>query len=110
MDAWYQQQFSAHLLFHELQHLDENKGMLFIFDTLALYPFWMKKTLIQLDIIWMDKNGKVVFIGRNSQPCKTLVCPVISPSVLASYVLEINAGISDKLGIKVGDTAELKIK
>ena len=90
--------------------LDENSGMFFIFDKEGVYPFWMKNTLIPLDMIWIDSNNKVVFIGQNAQPCKTFICPMINPKVKASYVLEINAGISDKLGIKIGDTAEVNIK
>lgn len=88
--------------------LDEDKGMLFIFNKEGVYPFWMKNTLIPLDIIWIDNNYKVVFIGKNVQPCKSLICPTTKPLVKAKYVLEINAGISDKLGIKVGDILNIK--
>ena len=90
--------------------LDKNKGMLFIFDKEGNYPFWMKNTLIPLDMIWLDANQKVVFIKDGAQPCKTLICPVIIPSGNAQYVLEINSGVAKNLGIKIGDMMELKIK
>ena len=90
--------------------LDANSGMLFIFDKEDFYPFWMKNTLIPLDMIWIDGSKKVVFIGRNVQPCKTFICPITNPLAKAIYVLEINGGIADKSGIKVGDSAEIKIK
>ena len=62
------------------KELDSNKGMLFIFEKDGIYPFWMKNTLIPLDMIWIDGNYQIVFIAKNVQPCKTLICPVISPS------------------------------
>jgi uncharacterized membrane protein (UPF0127 family) len=84
------------------ESLDENAGMLFIFNKEGIYPFWMKNTLIPLDMIWIDANNKVVFIGQNVQPCKTFICPSVVPSVKAKYVLEVNAGICQKIGLKVG--------
>jgi len=90
--------------------LDKNKGMLFVFDREGIYPFWMKNTLIPLDIIWIDSRGKIVFIGQNVQPCKSLICPSIVPSAMAKYALEINAGITNDLGIKTGETASITAK
>jgi uncharacterized membrane protein (UPF0127 family) len=90
--------------------LDKNKGMLFIFDKEAIYPFWMKNTLIPLDMIWADSNGKVVFISQNVQPCKSLICPSVMPSAKAKYVLEINAGIAEENGLKLGDELKLNIQ
>jgi len=89
--------------------LDQNKGMLFIFNKEDIYPFWMKDTLIPLDMIWIDQNNKVVFVAQNVQPCKSLVCPVTFPAAKAKYVLEINAGLSNKSGIKIGDLAKIEI-
>ncbi len=91
------------------KELDKNSGMLFIFEKDGIYPFWMKSTLIPLDIIWVDGQGKIVYINQNTQPCKGLICPQIVPNVRARYVLEVNAGIVSKTGIKAGDFLELKI-
>lgn len=91
-----------------VNHLDEDRGMLFIFQEDGVYPFWMKNTLIPLDIIWIDSSGKVVFISRNTQPC-TSTCPNIDPGKQARYVLEINAGISDKIGLAVGDEVKINL-
>lgn len=93
-----------------VMQLDANSGMLFIFDQEGFYPFWMKNTLIPLDMIWIDGNNKVVFIGQNVQPCKTFICPITNPNTKAKYVLEINGGVAEKDGIKIGDSIELKIK
>jgi uncharacterized membrane protein (UPF0127 family) len=83
--------------------MPKDHGMLFIFDKEGIYSFWMKNTLIPLDMIWIDGNNKVVFVNQNSQPCKTSNCPSTNPNVKAKYVLEINAGISKEMGIKAGD-------
>lgn len=94
-------ELSAGLMFAD--HLDEDRGMLFVFEEDGIYPFTMKNTLIPLDIIWIDSNGKVVFISRNTQPCKSILCTTIDPGKQARCVLEINAGISGKTGLVVGD-------
>ena len=92
------------------EELDEAEGMFFIFPEEGIYPFWMKNTLIPLDIIWIDNSKRVVFIYKNSQPCGAGECPSINPGVNAQYVLEINAGFSDNLGINVGDTVIFETK
>jgi len=89
------------------ENLDKNKGMLFIFNKEGIYSFWMKNTLIPLDIIWINANGEVVFINKNTQPCKSLLCPSIIPSARAIYVLEVNAGICQEIGLKIGDLVKI---
>ncbi len=88
--------------------LDENRGMLFTFRFMSHHIFWMKNTLIPLDIIWLDKNYKVVDIRENNKPCKGFLCPPIIPRKLAKYVLEINGGLCQKLDITIGGIAELQ--
>lgn len=83
--------------------LDQNKGMLFIFEKEENHPFWMKNTFIALDIIWLESNRKVVFLKENAQPCLQKDCPLINPGVNAKYVLEINAGLAEKIGLRIGD-------
>ncbi len=92
---------SRGLMFRD--HLDQDRGMLFVFPKEDLYPFWMKNTLIPLDIIWIDENKEVVFISKNTQPCGELSCPMINPGEKAKYVLEVNAGVSDSIGLLIGD-------
>jgi len=91
------------LMFKE--KLDPNKGMLFIFEDREEASFWMKNTLIALDIIWINENKEVVYISKNNQPCKTDVCFSINPDIKAKYVLELNGGTTDKIGLEVGDKA-----
>ena len=86
--------------------LDLNKGMIFIYNKEKKHPFWMKNTMIPLDIIWLNKSKQVVYISKNTQPCKQNDCLGIKPNRRAIYVLEINANLSDKLGLSIGDLIE----
>ena len=96
------------LMFRE--SLGDNEGMLFIFPEEELHSFWMKNTLISLDIIWLDKDGKAVFISKNTQPCQETHCLTINPYQKAKYVLEIKGGMSDKIGLEEGDKVNIKIE
>jgi hypothetical protein len=89
------------------KELDKDSGMLFVFDKEGIYSFWMKNTFIPLDIIWIDKDGKAVFISENTQPCKMFDCSSIKPSENAKYVLEINAGLVKEIGLNIGDRVVL---
>jgi len=87
--------------------LDKDKGMLFVFNKEANYPFWMKNTLIPLDIIWIDRNSKVVFIKENAKPCTSQDCEIINPNQKSQYALEISGGITKELGLDIGDYIDI---
>lgn len=91
------------------EQLDQNEGMLFIFDRAAIHSFWMKNTLTPLDIIWLNEAQEVVGLFKNAAPCQEDLCPAYAPEAEAKYVLEINAGLVDQLGIKKGDRFEFKL-
>jgi len=91
-------------------YLGENKGMLFVYAMEEKYGFWMKNTLIPLDIIWLNQNKEVIFISKNNQPCENNKCPTINPDQKAKYVLELNKGTTDKIGLAVGDKANFNIE
>ena len=91
------------------EKLDKTGGMLFIFSSSEYHGFWMKDTLIPLDIIWIDDVKKIICIKKNVQPCKIEKCPGYYPADQARYVLEINARYCDELGLAVGDVAEFVI-
>ena len=90
--------------------LDADKGMLFVFPESSQHTFWMKDTLIPLDIIWMDYAKRVVFIEEAAKPCKIAPCPRYVPPENAMYVLEINANSTKNLGLKVGDVVEFRLE
>jgi uncharacterized membrane protein (UPF0127 family) len=85
------------------QELADNKGMLFVFPKQGIYSFWMKNTLISLDIIWINQEQKVIFIKKDALPCKTDIYETINPEEEAKYVLELKAGITQAIGLKIGD-------
>lgn len=88
------------LMFRE--RLDENSGMLFIFENEEYETFWMKNTLIALDIIYIDKNLKIVDI-KHAVPCKEEPCNLYTSSKPAKYVLEVNENFTAKNNLKPGD-------
>lgn len=89
--------------------LDPDSGMLFIFKESRPYAFWMKDTLIPLDMIWMDDTRKIVHVEHNVPPCAADPCPSYPPRHEALYVLEVNAGYAAALGLQLNDQAEFKI-
>jgi hypothetical protein len=91
------------LMFRE--ELRENEGMLFTFDEEGIYSFWMKNMKFPIDIIWFDKDFKVVHIEENVQPCTTNYCPTYKSNLPAKYVLEVSAHFSSSHYLNVGDVA-----
>lgn len=87
-----------------VKNLPINEWMLFIFSSEWKYSFWMKNTYITLDIIWLNKNFKVIKKWENASPCiYKNVCHRETNKEPAKYVLEINWWLSKKLNIKTGD-------
>jgi uncharacterized protein len=94
------------LMFRE--SLPERTGMLFVFPEDAPHHFWMKNTMIPLDMIWMDAAGKVLFISPDTPPCKADPCGTYGPDSPARQVLEIAGGLAAKEKITVGSTLKLR--
>jgi len=92
------------LMFRE--KLLPDQGMLFVFEEEGLYSFWMKNTLISLDMLWINKDRRIVHIARNVPSCKEDPCPSYSPERPGLYVLELAAGAADRLGLKLFDRLE----
>lgn len=88
--------------------LEEKKGMIFIYEEEKKYSFWMKNTLIPLDMIWINNNLTIVDI-KQANPCKKDPCSSFIPKENAQYVLELNQGISQKYGIHIGDQCILSL-
>jgi len=88
------------------EELAENTGMLFIGSQEKTQSFWMKNTLVPLDIIFIDANGVVVDIKYSFEPCKVPRCPTYTSKAPAKDVLEVNAGFAKDLNI--GDKLEIK--
>lgn len=93
----------------EKKSLPQDEGMLFVFEKTAYYSFWMKNMQFPIDIIFI-KDNRVVNVYQDVQPPKSKDenLPIFKPEEPADRVLEINAGLSKKYGIKKGD--EVKIE
>jgi len=84
-------------------------GMLFEFTDIDSHIFWMKNTLIPLDMIWRSEDGEILYIHKNAQPCKEDPCGTFgSKDIKSKFVLEVSGGFTDKHGWKVGDILNRK--
>ena len=90
------------LMFRE--NLEWDRGMFFIFDDERILSFWMKNTLIPLDMLFIDADFRIVDIKENVPPCKDDPCPSYSSEHPAKYVLEVNSGFVLENNIKIDDT------
>ena len=89
------------------ESLEQGSGMLFVFEDEVPRGFWMKNTLIPLDIIFLDKEMSVVEIKSDVPPCITDPCQTYV-SLPAQYVLEINSGGARTRGIVPGSSMRLR--
>jgi uncharacterized membrane protein (UPF0127 family) len=80
--------------------MNDNNGMLFIYDNSGLRTMWMKNTYISLDIIFANEDYEIVSIHKNAIPLST---NIISSYKDAIYVVEVVAGFCDKYRIKEGN-------
>src|SRR5215470_2734714 len=84
--------------------LADDHGMLFVFPVDADHAFWMKNTLIPLDMLFIAADGQVVGIHANATPLSMAPIQVGQPS---RYVLEVPGGYTQRRGITTGDRVEL---
>ena len=83
--------------------MPEDHGMLFVHDRQELQAYWMKNTKIALDILYFDEQRRLVSQQRDVPPCSAGDrCPPYPSSGPARYVLELNAGQAEKLGLQDG--------
>lgn len=80
--------------------LNENEGMLFVFDKEGKYGFWMKDMKFPIDIVWLNKN-KIIFIEKNVSP--ETYPTAFYPKDVSDLVLELPAGFCDTHGLSEGD-------
>ena len=83
--------------------MPDDHGMIFNFADEQPRTFWMKNCRMPLDILYFDKNYKLVSMQQRVPACRSDPCPTYPSEGPAKYVLELNAGMADKLGVKPGD-------
>jgi len=88
--------------------LEPDRGMLFLFEAERVPSFWMKNTMIALDLLFLDGQGTIVDLVENAQPCAIEPCPQYIPSRAVSAVLEASAGTVARHGLAVGDRIVFK--
>lgn len=78
----------------------DSQGMLFIFPETEMQSFWMKNTLISLDILFVNEKMEIVTIQKYAQPKSEQSLRSTKP---AKYVIEVNAGFCDRYQVSEGD-------
>ena len=81
--------------------LEEGHGMLFIFDQDGVYPFWMKDMRFPIDIIWLSRDKRIIYMAQNITP--STYPESFGPHESARYVLEVPANDAVSHGFKIGD-------
>jgi uncharacterized membrane protein (UPF0127 family) len=79
------------------------QAMLFVFERAGIHSFWMKNTLVSLDMLWLDDERRIIHIEADVPPCRAEPCPSYGPLRPARYVLELKGGVAAELGLKVSD-------
>ena len=85
--------------------LDENKGMLFILPEKSFANIWMKNTILSLDILFISEDNIIVDLVKEAFPLSE---KIYTSKMLVKYILEINAGLIDKIDIRIGDRIEIE--
>ncbi len=83
--------------------LAPGRGMLFVFPYEAKHAFWMMNVRFPIDMIWIDRNHRIVHIEHSAAACSG-ACPSYEPQAAAAYVLEVPAGFCACNDVAVGDT------
>jgi uncharacterized membrane protein (UPF0127 family) len=81
----------------------EDQGMVFVYADAGWHSFWMKNTLVPLDIFWLDESFRIIHMETPAPPCKGDPCPSFGPMRASRFVLETRAGTAAREGLKKGD-------
>ncbi len=89
-------------------HLDEGRGMFFVFEEPGQPAFWMKNTYLSLDILFLSTEGTVVDLLERLPPCPMEPCPRYAPRSPVRYVLEVAGGFVAHHVVRKGDRIRLE--
>ncbi len=86
--------------------IGDDQGMLFVFEDEDIHSFWMKNMRFPIDILWLDRDRRIVHIEAAIPPCPRDPCPSYTPAAAAAYVLELKAGSVEKHALRDFDRLE----
>ncbi|MEM1237367.1 MAG: DUF192 domain-containing protein [Pseudomonadota bacterium] len=86
-----------------VEEMPMSQGMLFVYESPRPVSFWMRNTLIPLDMVFIGSDGTVIYIHENARPLDETA---IFGGDQVQYVLEINGGLASQLGLEVGSVAQ----
>jgi len=89
-----------------MQNINENEGMLFVYEKPGAYAFWMKNTLMPLDVIFVSSDMKIVGI-QHMEPCAMEPCRIYPPPSDILYAIEVKGGFAERNNITVGQTVSI---
>jgi uncharacterized protein len=89
------------------EELDEDAGMLFIYEEESILSFWMKDTLIPLDIIFLNNDYEIVSI-KKMKPCTEDPCQSHPSEIPSKYAIEVNAGFTQENNISIGQKVTIR--
>ena len=85
--------------------LEEGEGMLFVLPKPYFANIWMKNTVLSLDIIFISEDNIIVDLLKEALPLSEAI---YSSRMKTKYILEINSGLIEKLGIVIGDEVHIE--
>jgi len=95
----------------KLKSIGKHEGMILVFKREARHGIWMLNMNFPIDIIWLDKNFKVVDIAYDAQPCNSILnCITYYPIENARYVVEITSGMAKRMKLKKGAKVAVKLR
>ena len=86
--------------------INSDQGMLFVFEEEDLHSFWMKNMRFSIDILWLDKDRRIVHITPRLPPCLRDPCPSYPTPLPVKFVLELKCGEAEARSIKLYDRLE----
>ena len=89
--------------------IGDDQGMLFVYPNPGFLKVWMKNTLLPLDVLFLDNEGKIVSLLQNLQPCTQTPCPIYGSEKPARYMLELKAAFIKNHNIKIAQSLALNL-
>ena len=84
------------------KRLSEDRGMLFIYPLDGIHGIWMKNCLVSLDLLWLDKDNRIIYMKERVPPCRAEPCPTYNPPLKSRNVLEVHEGLAEKERLRPG--------